>query len=216
MMKKLVYGLTAAAVLALSVPAIAEETAEAEVTEAAEEAKEPTVFETEDGVLSIEAVSDEWKELDDDNHWFVITDGDDLITIDHLSNGETLPPVEVANEEFNAIYQAFVSTKNEVFIVKGSAVEQEDLEGIMRSISTIKILQYDTKKALEEKEKEVISVRKIEKDYYVTASSLNVRMGASSNEKVIGTLVKGEKVHVKSALLKNGKDTGWMQIAYKG
>ena len=49
-LKTMMYGLTAAAVLAMGVPVLAEE---AEV--AVEETAEPEIFETEDGVLSIKA-----------------------------------------------------------------------------------------------------------------------------------------------------------------
>ena len=211
-LKTMMYGLTAAAVLAMGVPVLAEE---AEV--AVEETAEPEIFETEDGVLSIKAPTAEWKKMTDEKHWFVMTDGDDMITVDHLSNGENLPAVEVANDEFGAIYQAFVSTKNEVFAVKGAAVEQDDLKEIMESISTIQILKFDTKKAVEEKkEKAEFGLREIGKDYYVTASTLNVRLGCSANDTQIGSLVKGDKVFVKGAVTKDGKDIGWMQITFKG
>ena len=103
-LKTMMYGLTAAAVLTMGVSVLAEQ---AEV--AVEETAKPEVFETEDGVLSIQAPTAEWKKMTDEKHWFVMTDGDDMITIDHLSNGESLPAVEVANDEFGAIYQAFVS-----------------------------------------------------------------------------------------------------------
>ena len=210
----MMYGLTAAAILAMSVPAIAEEAADAAV----EETAEPEVFETEDGVLSIEAPTEDWKVVEDEKHWFAMTDGDDLITIDHLSNGEVLPAVDVADEEYGAVYHAFVSTKNEVFIVKGAAVEAENLEGIMRSIGTVKILKFDTKEALEKKEdnKEEFGFRPIGKDYYVTAESLNVRAGCSANDARLGSLTKGTKVYVKGAVTKDGKDIGWMQISFKG
>ena len=211
-LKTMMYGLTAAAVLTMGVSVLAEQ---AEV--AVEETAKPEVFETEDGVLSIQAPTAEWKKMTDEKHWFVMTDGDDMITVDHLSNGENLPAVEVANDEFGAIYHGFVSTKNEVFVVKGAAVEQEDLKEIMESISTIQILKFDTKKAVEEKkEKAEFGLREIGKDYYVTASTLNVRLGCSANDTQIGSLVKGDKVFVKGAVTKDGKDIGWMQITFKG
>ncbi len=212
-LKTMMYGMTAAAVLTMGVPAFAEEAEPAPV----EATAEPEIFETEDGVLSIQAPTVDWKKMTDEKHWFVMTDGDDMITIDHLSNGENLPAVEVANDEFGAIYQAFVSTKNEVFAVKGAAVKQEDLQEIMESISTIKILKFDTKTAVEEKkEQAAFAIRAIGKDYYVTADMLNVRLGCSANDVLAGTLVKGDKVYVKGAVTKDGKDIGWMQITFNG
>ena len=108
----------------------------------------PRVIETSDGVLSIAAPSETWEVTADPNYWFAMTDGMNTITIEHLANGESLPAVAVADETYEAVYQAFVSTRNEVFVVKGSAVRAEALESIMRSIGTIKILQFNTKTAI--------------------------------------------------------------------
>ena len=96
-------------------------------------------------------------------------------------------------------------------------MEQDDLKEIMESISTIQILKFDTKKAVEEKkEKAEFGLREIGKEYYVTASTLNVRLGCSANDTQIGSLIKGDKVFVKGAVTKDGKDIGWMQITFKG
>ena len=121
-----------------------------------------------DGVVSIETPDDSWALTADQNYWFVISDGKSIITLDHLSNGESLPSVEVANEHYKAISQSFVSTLNEVFVVKGMAAEQADLEKLMRAMGSIKILKYDTKTALapapEVKESE-FGLREINEDY---------------------------------------------------
>ena len=77
----------------------------------------PTVYQTADGVLSIQAPGADWVALSDPNYWFAITDGDDLITVSHLSNGEALPPVTVADSEYAAVCHAYVSTENEVFVI---------------------------------------------------------------------------------------------------
>ena len=52
-----------------------------------------------DGILSIEMPGDEWKEKEDSDFWFEITDGNNSIVIDHLSNGEMLPDIKMAGEE---------------------------------------------------------------------------------------------------------------------
>lgn len=193
----------------------AESTGEFEQTELTYPA---TTYVTDDGVLSIEAPSDEWFPLEDPKYWFALTDGDDLITVSHLSNGENLPPVEVANDDYGAIYQAFVSTKNEVFVVKGSAVKAEELEDIMRSIGTIQVLKFDTKTAVgaETVKASAFALREINETYYVTAESLNVRTGVSTDDAIMGTLSYGQGVTVKGAVTKDGEDYGWYQIDYNG
>ena len=181
------------------------------------------VITTADGVLSIEVSGDEWKEKEDSEYWFEVSDGKNSIAIDHLSNGEDLPEAEVAGEEYEAVYQAFVSTKNEVFIVKGLAASQEELEDVMRMIGTIKVLKYDTKTAVQKETQAMQTaqttqsgIRAINATYYVTADVLNVRGSDSSDGEVIGTLYKGEAVTVIGAVTKDGSDTGWYQIQYSG
>ena len=52
-----------------------------------------------DGILSIEMPGEEWKEKEDSDFWFEITDGHNSIAIDHLGNGEMLPDLKMAGEE---------------------------------------------------------------------------------------------------------------------
>jgi uncharacterized C2H2 Zn-finger protein len=172
-----------------------------------------------DGVVSIETPDDSWALTADPNYWFVISDGKSIITLDHLSNGESLPSVEVANEHYKAISQSFVSTLNEVFVVKGMAAEQADLEKLMRAMGSIKILKYDTKTALapapEVKESE-FGLREINENYYITASELMVRTDYSIDASIIGTLYRGEQVRVLGEVTKGGQDYGWCKIQYQG
>lgn len=174
---------------------------------------------TSDGVLSIETPSDAWAQSQDPNYWFVITDGSNTITIDHLSNGQTLPAVQVANTATPAVYQAFVSTKNEVFVVKGLASTQEGLESLMQTISTIKVLKTDTKTAIQGTPAPQVSdfgLRSINATYYVTCDELRVRSGCSTDEAIVGTLNLGDSVTVIGAVQKNGQDYGWYQIQFNG
>lgn len=170
---------------------------------------------TDDGVLSIETPSDEWQSTTDPLHWFVVTDGKDTITIDHLSNGEALPATVVANDEYKAVYQGFVSTKNEVFVVKGLSNEQEDLQKLMETIGTIRVLKPDTKQAITKADAPKaydFGLRPINAVYRVISDELNVRRGCSTDDAKIGELYQGDKVTVDGAVTKNGKDFGWYQI----
>ena len=172
-----------------------------------------------DGVVSIETPDDSWAQTADPNYWFVISDGKSIITIDHLSNGEKLPSVEVANVNYKAVTQSYVSTLNEVFIVKGMAAEQADLESLMKAIGTIRILKYDTKTAISSapavKESEY-GLRDINAYYYITADEVRVRTDYSIDSSVIGNLYRGEEVRVLGEVTKNGADYGWSKIEYHG
>ena len=211
--KGLLLSLLLSTAMAFGVTAVAEE-------QTAQPAEQQTwSYQTEDGVLSIQAPNEQWHVVSDPNYWFVLSDGGNTITIDHLANGEALPASVVADGETEAVYQAFVSTKNEVFAIKGSAVKQENLEEIMKMIGTIKVLKYDTKKAIIEAPAPTgtgMSVTPINETYYSTSDYLNVRLGCSTNDSVVGNLTYGEAVTVLGSVSQDGKDTGWYQVSYNG
>ena len=192
-----------------------------------QENQEKYVYETADGVLSIEAPDAKWQVVSDPNYWFVLSDGTNSITIDHLANGEALPVSVVASGDTAAVFQAFVSTKNEVFVVKGSAAKQEDLPAIMKMAGTIKVLKFDTKTAVKqntsateaapaEQTAQGVTINPINETYYCTSDSLNVRQGCSTSDAAIGYLYYGEAVTVLGAVTENGQETGWYQVSYNG
>jgi uncharacterized protein YgiM (DUF1202 family) len=184
---------------------------------AEENVTEPSPFyQTEDGVLSIQAPSPQWRVMSDPNYWFVLSDGGNMIAISHLRNGEELPAPVVAGGDEAAVYQAYVSTNNEVFVIKGTAVKEEDLEVIMKAISTIKVLKYNTKTALSKDTATAsgFSIRPINETYYSTSDHLNVRLGCSTNDTKIGHFTNGQPVSVLGAVTKDGKEIGWYQILF--
>ena len=144
-MKKTIALIGMIALLASSLTVVAAENTGAESTAAENTAVESTAVTvtTPDGVLSIEVSKDEWKEKEDSDHWFEITDGKNSIVIDHLANGENLPDIKMAAEENEEICQTFISTKNEVFIVTGLADSREAFEDVIKTVGTIRILKYD-------------------------------------------------------------------------
>lgn len=101
-----------------------------------------------DGVLSIDTPADNWTKRDDPASLLTITDGQNSISINHLSNGEALPVMTVADESHPDVYMALISNKNEVFSVKGLAGQNSDLQTLIQTIGTIKILKFDTKTAV--------------------------------------------------------------------
>ena len=178
------------------------------------------VFTTGDGVLSIETPEEEnWAELQDPKVWYTISDGSCVISIDHLSNGETLPAIQIANDDYEGVTQTFISTKNEVFVIKAMSATQEELSSLLPIVESVKILKYDTKKAIEGKNAVQVSdfgLRVINETWYVTADKLNVRSGCSVDDPVLGTVSFGEEVKVTAAVTKNGEDFGWCQILSNG
>ena len=176
------------------------------------------VYQTEDGVLSIQAPDAQWHVMSDPNYWFILSDGINTITVDHLANGEALPAPVVAGNESAAVYQAFISTKNEVFVIQGSSLKQESLEVILKMINSIKILKFDTKTAVSQNTAADagFTVVPINQTYYCVSDGLNVRLGWSTDDDLAGSLTYGEAVTVVGSVSVNGNDTGWYQIKYNG
>ena len=199
--KTVVAVLAAIAVLCFAIPAAAE------------------TFTSEDGVLSIELPNENWKKIEDVTKWITLSDGANQITVDHYSNGEKLPDISVADTHFVNVFQAVFSTQNEVFIVTGSVVDAAKIPEITQAIMSLKVLKYDTKRAVS-REPEAgtseLTVIPMDKTMYVTASSLNVRKACSTDSQLLGGYGKGSKVAVTGAVQKNGVDLGGYQVNYEG
>ena len=212
-MKKTLAIVLAAGML-MAVPALAREAAPETANASA-----PRVVTTTDGVLSMQLPSDNWKVTEDSQAWFVVTNGSDTITIDHLSNGEALPNPVVADNTYGGVFQAFISNNNEVFVVKGLATDRNNLRNLIEAAGTINILKADTKTAVQKETQPQVSdfgIRKIDATYYCVSDDLNVRTGCSANDASIGKLNKGDEVHVIGMVTKNGQDYGWYQISFNG
>ena len=78
-----------------AIPASAEEL-QADGTAAAENAN---VFTSEDGILSITLPNESWIEIQDPGKWIALSDGANLITLEHYSNGEKLPDITTSEKE---------------------------------------------------------------------------------------------------------------------
>ena len=175
-------------------------------------------FTTDNEVLSIETPSEEWQKIEDPGKLLSLSDGACLVTVEHFANGEDLPQMAIADENHANVYQAVYSTKNEVFIITGFADEEEDIPEICNMIMSAKVLKRDTKTAVkkEEPKADEISIVPMDETMYVTANSLNVRLGCSTDDKLIGELTNGMAVKVKGKVQKNGADIGWVQIDFNG
>ena len=202
MKKALFAGIIAAAMVSLALPVSAE------------------TFTSADGVLSIDLPSEEWKEMTDPSKWIALSDGSNMITIEHYSNGEKLPDMSVANENYVNVYQAVFSTQNEVFIITGSVVDAAKIPEIANAIISAKVLKFDTKMkiapAAEQTTSSDFSVEAADKTMYVTSQGLNVRAGYSTDDQMIGAFANGAAVHVTGVVKKNGEDYGWYRIEYNG
>ena len=201
-MKKFLFAMIAAlAVMGFAVPASA------------------GTFVASNGVLSIELPNDDWREVVDPAKWIALSDGANTITVEHFSNGEKLPEMAVANEHYVNVYQAVFSTQNEVFVITGSVVDAQKIPEVANAIISAKVLKYDTKLAVKKAETVMaseFSVSPMDKTMYVISDGLNVRMGCSTDEKIIGAYTHGASVKVTGLVMRNGADYGWYQVSYEG
>ena len=204
MKKSLLAALTAAAVLCIAAPASAE------------------TFTSQDGVLSIDLPNENWKEVTDPTKWIVLSDGANSLTVEHLSNGEELPDMAVADEHYVNVYQAVFSTQNEVFIITGSVVDAAVIPDITQAILSAKVLKYDTKMAKKPEPAapaapaaSSFTIAAVNETMYAT-TGVNVRSGYSTNDTILGGLAAGSSVTVTGKVQKDGQDYGWYQVSYNG
>ena len=177
-------------------------------------------FTSSNGVLSIELPDDNWKQIEDPAKWIALSDGANEITIDHFSNGEALPAVTVADEHCTDVYQGIFSTQNEVFMATGYIVDVTKAREIIDAISSVNILQFNTKLKLQQTaaapSSSEFTLAKLDQTMYVNSDGLNVRSGCSTNDQVLGGLTYGTAVKVTGSVQRNGKDYGWYVIDYQG
>ena len=176
-------------------------------------------FIPEDGVISIDLPNENWKKIEDVTKYLTFSDGANQITIEHFSNGEKLPPISVADSHYVNVFQAAFSTQNEVFVVTGSVVDAAKIPEVTQAIMSLKVLKYDTKRAVSSQPQTGTSeftVVPMDKTMYVTADSLNVRKGCSTDTQLLGGYKKGSQVKVTGSVQRNGVDLGWYQVNYEG
>lgn len=202
MIKKTIFAaVVAAAALCLTIPAAAE----------------PQTYTTGDGVLSIDLPDENWKEMSDPGKWVSFSDGANLITLEHLSNGEDLPDISIADDHYVNVYQAIASTQNEVFIITGSVVDSAKIGDVCNAIMSVKVLKYDTKLAVKKEQQETsagYTIVAMDATMYATAG-VNVRAGYSTNDQILGGIGTGTSVHVTGKVQKDGADLGWYQVSYE-
>ena len=190
-----------AAVLCLSIPAAAK------------------TYTSYNGVMSIELPDDSWKEINDVNNWIVLSDGGNMITIDHISNGDTLPGISIADSHYVNIYQTIYSTQNEIFVVKGFVADAAKADAIYQAVLSAKVLVFNTKMPVKMQSTVNASdfnVVPMDETYYATADGINVRLTNSITADIIGSLVKGTPVQVTGLVQRKDQDYGWYRISYDG
>lgn len=218
MKNRLSAGLLAAALsvsLSAALPVMAEENTSSAAS--SEQPAEGDVYTSEDGILSIELPDSSWVSIQDPEKWIALSDGKDVITIEHFSNGEKLPEIPVADTQYVNTLMAAYSTQNEVFIATGFVTDPSEMNAVNESLLSIKILKFDTKKAVSN----AVSVSEFsvvprDMTMYVNVGgdSLNVRSGSSIDSPLIGSLANGTAVRVTGVVQRSGVDYGWYQISY--
>ena len=107
-------------------------------------------FTSVDGVISINLPNGNWSEIEDPDHWISLSNGSDLITIQHYANGEKMPEIPAAASPYVRTLSASVSTENEVFVAFAYLTDANATYDIYEALASLRILQYDTKTATAE------------------------------------------------------------------
>ena len=127
-----------------------------------------------DGVLSIRMAGLLWKMIEDPDGRFVYTDGGNAVAIRHVSNGESIPKVQIASDNYPEIYQVYYSTKNEIFIVTGYVKYIDANTTVRDTIESVKLLREDSKTAVPTQAAHEFEVRDASGTMYVSAAEASV------------------------------------------
>ena len=180
-----------------------------------------SVFVSADGVMSINRPGDDdkWVVRVDSADRFVIADGLDSIIMRHYANGEEVRPLHMVDDEEDAFVEyteLVLSNADEIFYVTGIARVPEEAAQIREAVMSFQVLKYGTKKALTDAEQEY-SVEKLDEiRYCVEKDGASVRVSHLSGGDILGTLEKGDQVHVTGRVLRYGEETDWLQVEYEG
>ena len=91
-------------------------------------------FTTDDSVMTLTLPDKEgWEQVEDSHTWMTLSNGTDRITLLHYRNGEPLPAITIADQNFSRTCQSILSTRNEVFIITGSAAKDVDFDEIEKA-----------------------------------------------------------------------------------
>lgn len=114
-------------------------------------------FKTRNGIMTIEVPGQNWRVTEAEAYRTTLTDGKNVITLQHFSNGEKLPDLKTADEDYEKVCQSTISTRDEVFVVTGFAADEADFGEIQKSVRNAAVNQYGTKKAVIREENETIN-----------------------------------------------------------
>ena len=146
-------------------------------------------FITPDGVLSLELPDDSWQHIPDVETWVTLSNGSDVITVYHLSNGETLPPMVVADITYTNVCQMILSSRNEVFVITGSARNESGFEDVREAVESAEILKKDTKLAVEKERSDTAAVGSTKELYYANGNTVIITRYSDGSWKDDGGLV---------------------------
>ena len=169
-----------------------------------------------DGVLSIRMAGLLWKMIEDPDGRFVYTDGGNAVAIRHVSNGDSIPKVQIASDNYPEIYQVYYSSKNEVFIVTGYVKYIDANTTIRETIESVKLLREDSKHAVPTQPAHTFEVRDASGTMYISAEEASVYSNYNTSSDVVVVLRKDDEVQVTGVVFCDGKEYGWSRVVYDG
>ncbi len=169
-----------------------------------------------DGVLTIRMAGLLWKMIEDPDGRFVYTDGGNAVSIRHVANGESIPKVQIASDNYPEIYQVYYSTKNEVFIVTGYVKYVDANTTVRETIESVKLLREDSKHAVQAEPAHEFEVRDASGTMYISAAEASVYADYNTSSDVVVVLRKDDQVQVTGVVFCDGKDYGWTRVVYDG
>lgn len=87
--------------------------------------------------ISFEEINKDWEEVSDQNTLHTFTNGTDVITVLKFYDYKDLPSPAKVSDKYEAVYQTFYSTGDEIYVVTGSAAKKDGITEVKNIIDSI-------------------------------------------------------------------------------
>lgn len=174
--------------------------------------------------LSLEATSDDWKQIDAKGTYLAYSNGSDLITIYKYYKDDDTPYISRSNDIYEAVYQTFYSDGDNIYVVTGSAAKAEDISEVRKMVENVSYpgnppissdSQIESGSSTQSQTSSSSAASAKSFTLYINTDGVNFRSAASTGSSSIDTLDRGTKV-TSDGTVQGSDGSSWYHIFYEG
>ena len=184
---------------------------------AAKSPKRPQTV-SENGLVMISLPDESWAELPSKTSAACFADGASMIRVDLYKNGQELPTVAAADQNYEMVFENVISNNDWVIVTTGLANEVTDYAGIAKAIKNMKLVMEFLPGVYDQlgEQDGALTTEDVSYTAWVKATELNVREEPDHESGVVDILPYASEVNVTGEVKKDGKDYGWVRVSLNG